>query len=103
MTIDQYFQTLTGFSPRQFQLQTIHTLLNRQAVLLRVPTGSGKTETAIALDIATDITSRIVSTSLYWNGALVDNERGKGTLENKEDKGVIAYKALIFSNQISPV
>lgn len=48
MTIDQYFQTLTGFPPRQFQLQTIHKLLNRQDVLLRAPTGSGKTETAIA-------------------------------------------------------
>ena len=48
MTIAQYFQTLTGFPPRQFQLQTIHKLLNRQDVLLRAPTGSGKTETAIA-------------------------------------------------------
>ena len=47
-TIDQFFKTLTGFSPRQFQRQTITRLLNRQDVLLRAPTGSGKTETAIA-------------------------------------------------------
>jgi hypothetical protein len=48
MTIDQYFQALTGFPPRQFQRQAIAHLLNRQDVLLRAPTGSGKTETAIA-------------------------------------------------------
>lgn len=48
MTIIQYFQTLTGFPPRHFQQQAIAHLLNRQDVLLRAPTGSGKTETAIA-------------------------------------------------------
>ena len=48
MTIAQSFHDLTGFPPRQFQLQTIEKLLNRQNVLLRAPTGSGKTETAIA-------------------------------------------------------
>jgi CRISPR-associated endonuclease/helicase Cas3 len=46
--INHYFYTLTNFPPRQFQLQTIAHLLNRQDVLLRAPTGSGKTETAIA-------------------------------------------------------
>jgi len=48
MNIEPFFHTLTGFSPRQFQLQTIEKLLNRQDILLRAPTGSGKTETAIA-------------------------------------------------------
>ncbi|WP_071884149.1 DEAD/DEAH box helicase [Allocoleopsis franciscana] len=48
MTIAQFFQTLTGFPPRQFQREAIAHLLNRQDVILRAPTGSGKTETAIA-------------------------------------------------------
>ncbi|GAA6618081.1 DEAD/DEAH box helicase [Scytonema sp. NUACC26] len=47
-TIDQYFQTLTTFPPRDFQRKTIAKLLQRQNILLRAPTGSGKTETAIA-------------------------------------------------------
>jgi CRISPR/Cas system-associated endonuclease/helicase Cas3 len=48
MTIAQSFHDLTGFPPRQFQLQTIEKLLLRQNILLCAPTGSGKTETAIA-------------------------------------------------------
>lgn len=48
MTINQYFQTLTGFPPRKFQEATISKILNHQNVLLRAPTGAGKTETAIA-------------------------------------------------------
>ena len=48
MNIDQHFQTLTTFPPRQFQRETITKLLHRQDILLRAPTGSGKTETAIA-------------------------------------------------------
>ena len=46
--IDESFRNLTGFPSRQFQLQTIAHLLDRQNILLRAPTGSGKTETAIA-------------------------------------------------------
>jgi hypothetical protein len=44
--IKEYFRALTGFQPRQFQTETIHKILNRQDVLLRAPTGSGKIETA---------------------------------------------------------
>lgn len=43
-----FFQQLTGFTPYQFQPETILKLLARQDVLLRAPTGAGKTETAIA-------------------------------------------------------
>ncbi|MFN6569877.1 DEAD/DEAH box helicase [Dendronalium sp. ChiSLP03b] len=48
MMIDEYFQTLTTFPPRNFQREAIAKLLNQQDILLRAPTGSGKTETAIA-------------------------------------------------------
>ncbi|WP_414516478.1 DEAD/DEAH box helicase [Nostoc sp. PCC 9305] len=46
--IDEYFQTLTTYAPRNFQREAIAKLLQRQDILLRAPTGSGKTETAIA-------------------------------------------------------
>lgn len=44
--IKEYFRALTGFQPGQFSTETIHKILNRQDVLLRAPTGWGKTETA---------------------------------------------------------
>ena len=47
-SIEQYFHTLTTHQPYNFQTQTITRILNRQDTILRAPTGSGKTETAIA-------------------------------------------------------
>jgi CRISPR-associated endonuclease/helicase Cas3 len=47
-SIASLFQTLTQFQPRNFQQQTITQILQSQSILLRAPTGSGKTETAIA-------------------------------------------------------
>ncbi len=46
--IDQYFEDLTGFKPRNFQKETIKNLLQSKNTILKAPTGSGKTETAIA-------------------------------------------------------
>lgn len=46
--VREFFQHLTGFTPYQFQEETILKLLDRQDVLLRAPTGAGKTETAIS-------------------------------------------------------
>lgn len=48
MDIPYLFQTLTTYNPRAFQTQTITRILNQENTLLRAPTGSGKTETAIA-------------------------------------------------------
>jgi CRISPR/Cas system-associated endonuclease/helicase Cas3 len=46
--IPQFFQTLTTHQPYNFQTQAIAQILKRQNTILRAPTGSGKTETAIA-------------------------------------------------------
>lgn len=48
MNIQELFSTLTSFSPRDYQQQTIARILSSQNTILRAPTGSGKTETAIA-------------------------------------------------------
>lgn len=46
--ISDFFYNLTEkLLPRQFQTQTIATLLSGQNILLRAPTGAGKTETAV--------------------------------------------------------
>ncbi len=47
--IEKYFEDLTdGFKPRNFQRETIQNLLMNINTILKAPTGSGKTETAIA-------------------------------------------------------
>jgi len=46
--VEDNFQKLTGFPPYRFQKETILKILNDESILLRAPTGSGKTETAIA-------------------------------------------------------
>jgi CRISPR/Cas system-associated endonuclease/helicase Cas3 len=48
LLIDEDFKRLTGFFPYGFQKETILKILNYESVVLRAPTGSGKTETAIA-------------------------------------------------------
>jgi ATP-dependent helicase YprA (DUF1998 family) len=48
IAIAHLFQTLTTHHPYNFQTQAIARILNRQDTILRAPTGSGKTETAIA-------------------------------------------------------
>ena len=48
--IDKYFKQLTTFTPRSFQREVIANLLKPKPIntILKAPTGSGKTETAIA-------------------------------------------------------
>ncbi len=46
--IEQYFEDLTGFRPRNFQKETIKNILLNINTILKAPTGSGKTEAAVA-------------------------------------------------------
>ncbi|MCP6760107.1 MAG: DEAD/DEAH box helicase [Fischerella sp. CENA71] len=48
MNIPHLFHTLTTHHPYNFQTQAIARILNHEDTILRAPTGSGKTETAIA-------------------------------------------------------
>ncbi|MCP6760126.1 MAG: DEAD/DEAH box helicase [Fischerella sp. CENA71] len=48
ITIPHLFHTLTTHHPYNFQTQAIARLINHEDTILRAPTGSGKTETAIA-------------------------------------------------------
>lgn len=46
--LTKLFHTLTNHQPYNFQIQTITHILNRQDTIIKAPTGSGKTETAVA-------------------------------------------------------
>ncbi|MEG4878135.1 DEAD/DEAH box helicase [Microcoleus sp. CZ3-B4] len=100
--INEYFRALTGFQPRQFPIETIRQILNRENVLLRAATGSGKTESAIALFLFSQslnldfpekliyvVSLRTLANSLRWcspSGGLgctsccVDTEGGRSTV-----------------------
>jgi CRISPR-associated endonuclease/helicase Cas3 len=47
MDIEDFYKTITGFAPYQYQLKVADLLLNGENVILTVPTGAGKTWASI--------------------------------------------------------
>lgn len=48
MIYSEFFKELTGFEPNPFQKRVADALLSEQSVILRAPTGSGKTWAVVA-------------------------------------------------------
>ena len=48
MSYRRFFEKLTGFSPHPYQERFAEELLRGRSVILRVPTGAGKTWAAVA-------------------------------------------------------
>lgn len=45
--IEQFFKEITGFTPYNFQIEAMHSILDGKSIILRAPTGSGKSETCL--------------------------------------------------------
>jgi CRISPR-associated endonuclease/helicase Cas3 len=43
MTVENFYKSITGFVPYQYQLKVADLLLSGKNVILTVPTGAGKT------------------------------------------------------------